>query len=63
LIQYKYVLKLTTSHQTGVSISINSTQISVLNILRQATIFKVGLRHKTRKAAMDRNYLATVLLG
>ncbi|MEA4015404.1 hypothetical protein VBI98_09250, partial [Enterobacter hormaechei] len=49
--------------QTGVSISINSTQISVLNILRQATIFKVGLRHKTIKAAMDRNYLATVLLG
>ncbi|MGE9563295.1 hypothetical protein, partial [Escherichia coli] len=26
-------------------------------------VFKAGLRRKMRKAAMDRNYLASVLVG
>lgn len=34
-----------------------------VNILRQETEFKAGLRRKMRKAAMDRGYLATVLAG
>ncbi len=34
-----------------------------VNILRQETVFKAGLRRKMRKAAMDRGYLATVLVG
>ncbi|QMJ69877.1 ISAs1 family transposase [Escherichia fergusonii] len=34
-----------------------------VNILRQETVFKAGLRRKMRKAAMDRGYLATVLAG
>lgn len=34
-----------------------------VNILRQENMFKAGLRRKMRKAAMDDNYLATVLAG
>ncbi|ECG5958996.1 ISAs1 family transposase, partial [Salmonella enterica subsp. enterica serovar Baguida] len=34
-----------------------------VNILRQETVFKAGMRCKMRKAAMDRGYLATVLAG
>lgn len=34
-----------------------------VNILRQENVFKAGLRRKMRKAAMDNNYLATVLAG
>lgn len=34
-----------------------------VNILRQESIFKAGLRRKMRKAAMDDNYLAAVLAG
>jgi predicted transposase YbfD/YdcC len=32
-----------------------------VNILRQAMVFRAGLRRKIRKAAMDRGYLATLL--
>ncbi|HCN3585004.1 TPA: ISAs1 family transposase, partial [Escherichia coli] len=34
-----------------------------INILTNEKIFKAGLRRKTRKAVMDRNYLASVLVG
>ncbi len=34
-----------------------------MNILRQENVFKAGLCRKMRKAAMDNNYLATVLAG
>ncbi|HGG1856101.1 TPA: ISAs1-like element ISEc1 family transposase, partial [Escherichia coli] len=34
-----------------------------INILTNDKVFKVGLRRKMRKAAMDRNYLASVLAG
>lgn len=34
-----------------------------VNILRQENMFRAGLRRKMRKAAMDDNYLATVLAG
>lgn len=34
-----------------------------MNILRQENVFKAGLRRKMRKAAIDDNYLATVLAG
>ncbi|MGS3258559.1 hypothetical protein ACB296_20685, partial [Escherichia coli] len=33
------------------------------NILTNDKVFKAGLRRKMRKAAMDRNYLASVLTG
>ncbi len=32
-----------------------------INILTNDKVFKAGLRRKMRKAAMDRNYLASVL--
>ncbi|MBW9424524.1 ISAs1 family transposase, partial [Escherichia coli] len=34
-----------------------------INILTNDKLFKAGLRRKMRKAAMDRNYLASVLAG
>uniref|UniRef100_UPI001560739F transposase n=1 Tax=Escherichia coli TaxID=562 RepID=UPI001560739F len=34
-----------------------------INILTNDKVFKAGLRRKMRKAAMDRNYLASVLAG
>ncbi|MDZ9984504.1 ISAs1 family transposase, partial [Escherichia coli] len=34
-----------------------------INILTNEKVFKAGLRRKMRKAAMDRNYLASVLAG
>lgn len=34
-----------------------------VNILRQETVFKAGLRRKMRKVAMDQRYLATALAG
>lgn len=34
-----------------------------INILTNDNVFKAGLRRKMRKAAMDRNYLASVLAG
>ncbi|MDZ9847963.1 hypothetical protein SND95_19910, partial [Escherichia coli] len=34
-----------------------------INILTNDKVFKAGLRRKMRKAAMDRNYLASVLTG
>ncbi|OCE56886.1 hypothetical protein AW002_22510, partial [Shigella sonnei] len=34
-----------------------------INILTNDKVFKAGLRRKMRKAAMDRNYLASVLEG
>ncbi|ENA4996508.1 ISAs1 family transposase [Escherichia albertii] len=34
-----------------------------INILTKDKVFKAGLRRKMRKAAMDRNYLASVLAG
>ncbi|EOX8479813.1 transposase, partial [Salmonella enterica subsp. indica] len=34
-----------------------------INILTQHKEFKAGLRRKMRKAAMDRNFLASVLAG
>ncbi|EBS7636885.1 transposase, partial [Salmonella enterica] len=34
-----------------------------MNILTQHKEFKAGLRRKMRKAAMDRNFLASVLAG
>ncbi|MFK5592455.1 hypothetical protein V7O29_21170, partial [Escherichia coli] len=34
-----------------------------LNILTNEKVFKAGLKRKMRKAAMDRNYLASVLAG
>ena len=34
-----------------------------INILTNDKVFKAGLRRKLRKAAMDRNYLASVLVG
>ncbi|HFO5159711.1 TPA: ISAs1 family transposase, partial [Escherichia coli] len=34
-----------------------------INILTNDTVFKAGLRRKMRKAAMDRNHLASVLAG
>lgn len=34
-----------------------------VNTLRQENVFKAELRCKMRKAAMDNNYLATVLAG
>ena len=34
-----------------------------INILTKEKVFKAGLRRKMRKAAMDRNYLASVLAG
>ncbi|MGO0272955.1 hypothetical protein ACTMMM_22775, partial [Escherichia coli] len=33
------------------------------HILTNDKVFKAGLRRKMRKAAMDRNYLASVLTG
>ncbi|HHQ9683260.1 TPA: hypothetical protein ACSXJ6_004295, partial [Escherichia coli] len=32
-------------------------------ILTNEKVFKAGLKRKMRKAAMDRNYLASVLAG
>ncbi len=34
-----------------------------INILTNDKVFKAGLRRKMRKAAMDRNYLTSVLAG
>ncbi|GAB0958870.1 ISAs1 family transposase [Escherichia coli] len=34
-----------------------------INILTKEKVFKAGLRRKMRKAAMDRDYLASVLAG
>ena len=34
-----------------------------INILTKDKVFKAGLRRKLRKAAMDRDYLASVLVG
>ncbi|EPT5145640.1 ISAs1 family transposase, partial [Escherichia coli] len=34
-----------------------------INIFTNDKVFKAGLRRKMRKAAMDRNYLASVLVG
>ncbi|CSS44350.1 receptor [Shigella sonnei] len=34
-----------------------------INVLTNDKVFKAGLRRKMRKAAMDRNYLASVLAG
>lgn len=34
-----------------------------INILTKYKVFKAGLRRKTRKAAMDRDYIASVLAG
>ncbi|EGD9987695.1 transposase family protein, partial [Escherichia coli] len=34
-----------------------------INILTNDKVFKAGLRRKMRKAAMNRNYLASVLTG
>ncbi|EFH5334609.1 TPA: ISAs1 family transposase, partial [Escherichia coli] len=34
-----------------------------INILTNDKVFKAGLRRKMRKAAMDRNYLTSVLTG
>ncbi|WP_148933842.1 transposase, partial [Escherichia coli] len=34
-----------------------------INILTRDKVFKAGLRRKMRKAAMDRNYLASVHAG
>lgn len=34
-----------------------------INILTKYKVFKVGLRRKARKAAMDRDYIASVLAG
>ncbi len=38
-------------------------RIVAINILTNDKVFKAGLRRKMRKAAMDRNYLASVLTG
>ncbi|MBB7579384.1 transposase, partial [Escherichia coli] len=34
-----------------------------INILTNEKVFRAGLKRKMRKAAMDRNYLASVLAG
>ena len=39
------------------------TRHIAINILTNDKVFKAGLRRKMRKAAMDRNYLASVLAG
>ncbi len=41
----------------------NAAELFAINILTNDKVFKAGLRRKMRKAAMDRNYLASVLTG
>ncbi len=55
-----YVLDGLLYHESDLRIEEHYTDI---NILTNDKVFKAGLRRKMRKAAMDRNYLASVLAG